>query len=80
MKLILQLFFLSIVFFLCLRYDLKVSYTKSISRAILFALIIGIIHLLTQNPSIEGWCGLFGGYGETSGKWQDDNNIFSRKK
>ena len=54
MKLIIQLVFLCILFYLCLRYDLGVAQTKSISRSILFTLLIGVIYLITMNSTREG--------------------------
>ena len=52
--LILQLLFLTVVFFIFLRYDLGKSFKKSLSRAILIGLMIGILYILLQQPSIEG--------------------------
>ena len=54
MKLIIQLVFLCVLFYLCLRYDLGVAQTKSISRSILFTLLIGVIYLITMNSTREG--------------------------
>ena len=52
-KLLLQLSILSILFFICLRYDLGISKTKAISRSVLFTLLIGVLHLGIQQYSIE---------------------------
>ena len=52
--LILQLLFLTVVFFIFLRYDLGKSFKKSLSRAILIGLMIGILYILLQQPTIEG--------------------------
>ena len=54
MKLIIQLLFLCILFYVCLRYDLGIIHTKCISRSILFSLLIGVLYLITLNPSREG--------------------------
>ena len=54
MKFILELVFLCILFYLCLRYDLGVAQTKSISRSIFFTLLIGVIYLITMNSTREG--------------------------
>ena len=52
--LIVQLLFLTGIFFICIRYDLGKSFKKSLSRAILFGLMIGIIYIVLQQPSREG--------------------------
>tara|TARA_X000001036_G_C20671604_1_gene802693 strand:+ start:970 stop:1335 length:366 start_codon:yes stop_codon:yes gene_type:complete len=52
-KLVLQLSILSILFFICLRYDLGISNTKALSRSVLFTLLIGVLHLGIQHSSIE---------------------------
>ena len=52
-KLVLQLSILSILFFICLRYDLGISKTKALSRSVLFTLLIGVLHLGIQQSSIE---------------------------
>ena len=45
MELILQLFILCSLFFIFLRYDLGLSYSKCISRSILFTIFIGLVYL-----------------------------------
>ena len=45
MELILQLFILCCLFFIFLRYDLGLSYSKCISRSILFTIFIGLVYL-----------------------------------
>ena len=52
--LILQLLFLTVVLFIFLRYDLGKSFKKSLSRAILIGLMIGILYIILQQSSIEG--------------------------
>ena len=46
MELIIQLFILCSLFFIFLRYDLGLSYSKCISRSILFTLFIGLVYLI----------------------------------
>ena len=61
MNIIIQLLILSILFFICLRYDLGLSYSNCISRSALFTLIIGVVFIsthsnkegLTYNPNTE---------------------------
>ena len=45
MELIIQLFILCSLFFIFLRYDLGLSYSKCISRSILFTIFIGLVYL-----------------------------------
>jgi hypothetical protein len=52
--LILQLLFLTVIFFICIRYDLGKSFKKSLSRAIVIGLMIGILYIILQQSSIEG--------------------------
>jgi ABC-type lipoprotein release transport system permease subunit len=91
---ILQLLFLTVIFFICLRYDLGKSFKASLSRAVLFGIMIGILYLLLQQSSIEGMEEVF----DTDNmfktiinkvyhtklpmdkKWQDDNNLFLNGK
>ena len=54
MRLLLQLVVLCIFFYLFLRYDLGITHSKSVSRAILCSLVIGVICLFTLSPTREG--------------------------
>ena len=53
MKLFIQLIILGIIYFIILRYDLGLSQSKAISRAILFSLIVVVLYLIIQTPTIE---------------------------
>jgi hypothetical protein len=46
MELIIQLFILCSLFFIFLRYDLGLSYSKCISRSVLFTIFIGLVYLI----------------------------------
>ena len=54
LTLLLQLSLLTVIFFICIRYDLGKSFKKSLSRAILIGLMIGILYIILQQSSIEG--------------------------
>jgi hypothetical protein len=61
MRFILELVFLCILFYFCLRYDLGITPTISISRSILFTLVIGVIYLVTIKSTREGATSAFPG-------------------
>tara|TARA_B110000467_G_C18204138_1_gene413548 strand:+ start:631 stop:876 length:246 start_codon:yes stop_codon:yes gene_type:complete len=77
---ILQLLFLTVIFFICIRYDLGKSFKASLSRAILIGLMIGILYLLLQQSSIEGINNAYHTKLTMDKKWQDDNNLFLNGK
>ena len=49
MNIIIQLLILCILFFICLRYDLGLSYSKCISRSVLFTLLISVVFISTHS-------------------------------
>lgn len=71
--LIVQLFFLTVIFFICIRYDLGKSFNKSLSRAILIGFMIGILYILLQQHSIEG----MNTFGPKMKNGYDTNKLFN---